>query len=199
VDTFSECIAEYGLTPDDVHHSLNLWMNTEWDSSGNWWTNANTGEKGDYVDLLAMMDILAVPIVCGSGDVMLTSNFSFKPIEIQLFEVSEDTQRLVSKIEERADRFENQRSVENFRVKQIKPDRELKRIPGFKPKFINYPIKLESISLDITEQEYSVLETLVSKGVGKNPGDALRRVVMTWCNRHIAKPDDWTKIPAEWL
>src|SRR5262245_53699749 len=33
-DTLSAAIGEYDLTPDDVHDSLNLWMNTEWDSVG---------------------------------------------------------------------------------------------------------------------------------------------------------------------
>jgi uncharacterized protein len=62
-DTLSASIGEYDLTPDDVHDSFNTWMNTEWDSTGRFWIMRNTGRKGDFVDLLALFDTLAVPIV----------------------------------------------------------------------------------------------------------------------------------------
>ena len=52
-----------------------MWMNTGWDDRGRWDIRRNTGPQGDYVDLLALTDVLAVPIVCGSGDVTGISNF----------------------------------------------------------------------------------------------------------------------------
>jgi uncharacterized protein len=55
-DTLAESIGEYGLTPDDVHDSLNLWMNTEVDHIG-YYTVWNSGKAGDYIDLLAVMDV----------------------------------------------------------------------------------------------------------------------------------------------
>ena len=64
-DTFAEVIREYGLTPDDVHDSYNLWMSTEVDSQGRRRLPINRGQHGDQVDLLALFDTLAVPIVCG--------------------------------------------------------------------------------------------------------------------------------------
>src|SRR5690625_1542317 len=80
-DTLAEGIAEYGLSPDDVHDSLNFWMNTGWDDQGNFIPNVrpNSGQKGDTVILMALMDVLAVPNVCGSGDLSNTSNFWFNP------------------------------------------------------------------------------------------------------------------------
>ena len=45
-------------------------------------------KPGDHVDLLALMDVLAVPNVCGS-DVMRTSNFSLKPIKLTVFAATE--------------------------------------------------------------------------------------------------------------
>ena len=74
-DTIAEAISEYGLTPDDVHDSFNMWMNSEWDSTGKTFTMANTGRKGDFVDLVAFFDILAVPLMCGSGDIRWTATF----------------------------------------------------------------------------------------------------------------------------
>ena len=44
-DTLAEAIGEYGLTPDDVHDSLNLWMNTEVDHIG-YYTVWNTAKAG---------------------------------------------------------------------------------------------------------------------------------------------------------
>mgnify|MGYP003693705369 CR=1 FL=1 len=49
-DTIAEAISEYGLTPDDAHDSFNMWMNSEWDSTGKTFTMANTGRKGDFVE-----------------------------------------------------------------------------------------------------------------------------------------------------
>jgi len=74
-----------------------MWMNTEWDSTGSNWITKNTGRKGDYVDLLAIIDTLATPNVCGSGDTGITSNFSFKPIRIQVYDASNETLELVER------------------------------------------------------------------------------------------------------
>src|SRR3990170_2322070 len=53
-------------TPDDVHDSCNFFMNTTWDAGGGpHWSEWNTAQPGDIVDLVACMDVLAVPIVCG--------------------------------------------------------------------------------------------------------------------------------------
>ncbi len=84
-DTIAEAIGEYGLTPDDVHDSLNLWMNTEVDHIG-YYTVWNSGKPNDHIDLLAVMDVLAVPVTCGSGNLWVTSNFCYKPISVQVFE-----------------------------------------------------------------------------------------------------------------
>ena len=37
--------------------------------NGSFFPIRNVGPKGDYVDLLALMDVLTVPITCGSGDI----------------------------------------------------------------------------------------------------------------------------------
>ena len=89
-DTLAEAAGEYGLTPDDIHNSLNFWMNTEWDHVGSY-TVWNTGRPDDYVDLLALMNVLAVPVTCGSGNLWVTSNFSYKPIQVQVFEATRQT------------------------------------------------------------------------------------------------------------
>ena len=47
-----------------------------------------TTKPGDHVDLLALMDVLAVPNVCGA-DVMKTSNFALKPLKLTVFAATE--------------------------------------------------------------------------------------------------------------
>ena len=45
-------------------------------------------KPGDHVDLLALVDMLAVPNVCGA-DVMRTSNFFLKPVKVQVLQATE--------------------------------------------------------------------------------------------------------------
>ena len=187
-DTIAESISEYGLTPDDVHDSFNMWMNSEWDSTGKVWTIANTGRKGDFVDLVAFFDILAVPLICGSGDIRWTSNFSFKPIQIQVLEASPDTKAIVDRVKTRYGRFKNQRTVDKFRVKDIKADRELRRVPGWKPQFVNFPIEVEDTTVKLNQAEYRQAVSLQEQGFGRDVGDVVRRGVMIWANKHLAAP-----------
>lgn len=77
-DTLREAIREYGLTPADVHDSFILLMDTTVDDIG-WSTTRDTGQVGDRIELLALRDVLALPVVCGSGNVFLTSNYGYKP------------------------------------------------------------------------------------------------------------------------
>ena len=77
--------------------------------------------EGDYIDLLAQIDTLAVPICCGA-DVFATSNYELKPLEITVFDSNEaDRAALVSH------KYNHQRTVEEFKVKEIKADRPLRR------------------------------------------------------------------------
>lgn len=181
-DTFAECIGEYGLTPDDVHDSFNMWMNTEWDSRGQYWINRNTGRKGDYVDLLAMFDTLAVPIVCGSGDTGLTSNYAFKPIQAQIFEPSTGTLSLVEDYEKKYRM--SARTLKDFRVTKIRADRELRRNPTYVPKFVNFPITIRRIPVELTKAQYDALQQLYEHGLGKNAGQTLREAFFTWYQRN---------------
>ncbi|MGH7836037.1 MAG: DUF1989 domain-containing protein [Candidatus Binatia bacterium] len=181
-DTFAACIGEYGLTPDDVHDSFNMWMNTEWDSRGQYWIVRNSGRKGDYVDLLAMFDTLAVPIVCGSGDTQLTSNYAFRPIQVQIFKASADTEAICRSYESKYGA--SQRRLEDFQVADIRTERELKRNPDYKPRFVNFPIITKRIPVELTEEELAALRELKKNGWGDTDGEALRAAFFTWYHRN---------------
>lgn len=183
-DTLAAAIGEYDLTPDDVHDSLNMWMNTEWDSVGRYFTVRNTGRKGDYVDLLAIIDTLSVPVTCGSGDVGWTSNFSFKPIRVQVYDASPETLRLVEDIERRHTGFKGQRAPADFKVNKIKADRELRRNPDYVPEFVNFPIVAKAIPVQLSQEEFAKAQELVNRGLGKDAGEVIRIAMMLWYIRN---------------
>lgn len=190
-DTFAESIGEYHLSPDDVHDSLNFFMNTEVDETGKMVLHANTGQPGDYIDLVAMFDVLAVPIVCGSGDVFTTSNFRLKPLQVEIFEATEATRSFVVSCNEKLGSFSNQRSPEQFRVGGIWAKPQLERDPDYEPEFPAYPLIPTDFELDLDESEIAQLAKLRSKGTLP---DLLRddelpvAAAMTWFMQHSVLP-----------
>ena len=183
-DTLAAAVGEYGLTPDDVHDALNLWYNTEWDAEGHGRTNWNTAPPGDYVDLLAIMDTLAVPAICGSGDVRITSNFWLKSVRVQVFAASPDTLALAADVEREHSGFVGQRTPADFAVCAIKPDRALAPTPGYVPQFVNYPLRTRTVSVELTRAELAQAETLVARGFARSVPEALRLALLLWYTKH---------------
>jgi uncharacterized protein len=191
-DTLAESIGEYGLTPDDVHDSFNMWMNTGWNDLGRFTVRRNSGKKGDRVDLLAFMDVLAVPIVCGSGDVQITSNFFLKPIRIQVFRSSPETDALVQEYLNRFNKYKNQRSLKDFRVNEIRIERELKPDPNYKPHFVNFPLQTKRIAVELSAADYKQVKSLQERGLAEDDEDAIRSAVMAWFVRNRTEPNPFT-------
>ena len=189
-DTFAEAIGEFGLTPDDIHDSLNMWMYTGLTEDERTTYQWNTGGAGDYLELLALMDVLAVPIVCGSGDVMPTSNFSLKPISIQIFETSSESGAKAAELEEEYCSLRSQKSLEQFRVRDIKTDRELKPVPGYEPNFVNYPLVLQDLEIALSEQDCADLEDLRRQKYPGTDEEVILASVMMWI-RHNRRHKDW--------
>jgi uncharacterized protein len=124
-DILAESIREWGLTPDDVHDSFNGFMHTGVDN-GKLYIDRMVAGAGDYIDLLAQIDALAVPICCGA-DVMATSNYELKALEITVFQESAaDQSKLVD------EKYTHQRSPEQFRQPKIKADRPLYKDEAYK-------------------------------------------------------------------
>ena len=168
-------------------------MNTGWDDLGNWFPSArrNPGKKGDHIDLLALMDVLAVPVVCGSGDVSKVSNYWLKPVQVQIFEPSEETKRLTQAYRQKYTGLKNQRTVDDFRIKEIRTERELKPIPGYKPHFINFPFKVQEVAIELTDEDYQNVQHLKMRGLGEDDEDAVRSAVLEWYNKNRATVFLW--------
>lgn len=194
-DTFAETIGAFGLTPDDTHDSFNMWMNTGWNDIGHWTLRRNSGKQGDAVDLLALMDVLAVPIVCGSGDISGVSNFFLKPIRVQAFESSAETHAIADEHLERWSGLRNQRSPDQYHVQGIKIDRELTRDPDYEPQFVNFPLETRELEIELTADDYAQVERLKAKALVDDDQDAVRTMVMSWYVRNRSQPNPFSLKP----
>lgn len=178
-DIQAEAQREYGLTPDDVHDSFNFFMHTGVDEHGHPFIAENTAAKGDYVELIALMDILAVPNVCGA-DVMATSSFELKPLGLSVFAGTDaDLAQFDGRRE--MERYLSQRTPAQFKVADIKVERELVRDASYAPEFTNVPLYIEDVPVDLDEHESAMLDQLVDDGrFGATEADVLRYAFHGW-------------------
>ena len=174
-DIQAEAQREYGLTPDDVHDSFNLFMYTEISRDGRATITRQDTKPGDHVDLLALVDVLAVPNVCGA-DVMRTSNFALKPIKLTLFEATEADLAAAPK----TPILKSQRTPKDFRNPTIKTDRQLTRDSSYVAEFVNTPIRLEDVAIELSDEEDAMLDRLRLPVYGADDGAALRDILFTW-------------------
>ncbi len=174
-DIQAEAQREYGLTPDDVHDSFNFFMNTEVGMDGKATITRQSSKAGDFVDLLALTDVLAVPNVCGA-DVMRTSNFSLKPIRLTIFEATDEDMAAVPPTPV----LRSQRTPKDFRQPTIKADRELYRDTAYTPAFTNVPIRTEEVSVTLSEEEAALFDAARLPLYGDDEGAALRDMLFTW-------------------
>jgi len=174
-DIQAEAQREYGLTPDDVHDSFNFFMCTEISPDGRASITRQNSKPGDHVDLLAMMDVLAVPNVCGA-DVMRTSNFSLKPIKLSVFAATQE--ELASP--PRVPVLRSQRTPNEFRNATIKADRSLRRDLAYRPEFVNAPIVETAVAVALDDDELELLHRLKPDIYGSDDGAALRDVLFSW-------------------
>src|SRR4029077_13328528 len=94
------------------------------------------------------------PVICGSGNLWVTSNFSYKPIQIQVFEPSAESAAL-AEVEWRANcNLKTQRTPEIFRNATIRDDPKLVPVPDYVPQFVNFPLEWKNIEVSFTSKEF---------------------------------------------
>jgi uncharacterized protein YcgI (DUF1989 family) len=174
-DIQAEAQREYGLTPDDVHDSFNFFMCTEVTGPHSATMTRQSSRPGDYVDLLALMDVLAVPNVCGS-DVMRTSNFSLKPIKLTVFAATAADLSGVPEVPV----LRSQRTPADFRNPHIRVERELRRDAAYLPQFANVPLVVEDLAVPLADEELAMLRAARQEIYGEDDAAALRDVFFTW-------------------
>lgn len=186
-DTLAEAIREYGLTPDDVHDSFNLWMATTIDEHGHRQFKWNPARRGDRIDLLATFDVLAASVICGLGDLVGINNFTFEPVKLEVFERSESTAALVDEIERRWGTMESQVKEADLADVPVLASRPLKRDPSYVPDYRPAPVA-QSLEVTLTGEECGLLDGLVATGVyGETRGEAIRAAFMRWSNSNITR------------
>lgn len=182
-DIQAEAQREYGLTPDDVHDSFNFFMATHV-ADTRCYIDRQTSTADDYVELLAVMDVLAVPNVCGN-DVGRTSNFRLKPIALSLWDASPRDLAAVPQVREYPT---NRRGPATFRQPTIKADRPLRRDPGYVPAFDNVPLRSETVALPLSDDEVARLR---GAGLAAHYGDdlaaTLRDVALSWWEQRFTR------------
>lgn len=183
-DTLAVAIAEFGLTPDDVHDSFNIWMNTVWDSNGRMWSEWNSARHGDNIELLACRDVLAVPVVCGSGDLTRTSSFFLRPIKVEVLEATDE-----SREQARTVRGRHWSEMAELRASEatstpVLSNRALRPIENYVPQFLRFPLRRHPVRLRITQAVFDKLEEMVSIGDAIDVADAIRKVAMSWYLDH---------------
>jgi uncharacterized protein YcgI (DUF1989 family) len=177
-DIQSEAQREYGLTPDDVHDSFNLFMVTEI-AGERGRIERQQSKAGDHVEFLALMDVLAVPNVCGA-DVMRTSNFSLKPLRVEVFSASERDLASVPPLAV----YESNRTPAQFAQPRIKADRALQRDAAYVPQFTNVPIVQREHAVQLSEVECETLESFgLRQFYGADRAAQLRDVLFSWWER----------------
>jgi uncharacterized protein YcgI (DUF1989 family) len=178
-DTLAEAIREYGLTPDDVHDSFNLWMATTIDENGH--------RQFKWIDLLAIFDVLAASVICGLGDLVGINNFTFEPVKLEVFERSDSTVALVDEIERRWGTMESQVKESDLADVPVLASRPLKRDPSYVPAYRPAPVA-HSLEVTLTDEACGLLDGLVATGVyGETRGEAVRAAFMRWSNTHITR------------
>lgn len=176
-DIQAEAQREYGLTPDDVHDSFNIFMATEVVDGQQRIRRQNTA-PGDHIEMLAVMDVLAVPNICGS-DVQPTSNFSLKPVRVQRFRASLADLDAVPTIYE----YDSQRTPAQFAQPAIRAERMLSRDPNYRAAFAGLPIGVEAVQIELDAESSAAFDELWRGGLADRyaeRGDGLRDVLFSW-------------------
>lgn len=78
-------------------------------------------------------------------------------------------------------RLPSQRTPDDFKLKAIKADRELRRDTAYRAEFPNVPIAVSEIAVTLTPEEYEMLSALKQSGRhGHTDGEVLRDVTFSW-------------------
>lgn len=175
-DMQAEAQREYGLTPDDVHDSFNLFMDTRVNADGSIEVVHQSTSAGAYVELLALMDVLAVPNVCGN-DIFRTSNYALRPLDVTVFDAAEaDLARVPSLFVHRA-----QRTPADFTQPRIRSERALARDPDYVPSFPRTPVVVDDVEVELTDADLALLAAHARRDLyGDDDEAALRDIVLSW-------------------
>jgi uncharacterized protein YcgI (DUF1989 family) len=175
-DMQAEAQREYGLTPDDVHDSFNLFMATRVQPDGTCEVVHQHTPADAFVELLALMDVLAVPNVCGN-DIFRTSNYALRPLDVTVMDAADsDLAAVPALLSHRA-----QRTPADFAQPTIRAERSLARDPEYAPRFARTPVTTERLEVRLGETEAALLDAHARRDLyGDDDEAALRDLLLSW-------------------
>lgn len=183
-DTLAEAIREYDLTPDDVHDSFNIFMNTRLDENQGWVFEHNSARTDDFVDLIACMDTLSVPIICGSGDLSFASNGFLKPIDIGIFPPTSESSRLA---EQATEFFAAPASQARAAKYADTTSNELVAKPDYVPQYPRAPIGVSTYEVELPSPHVAELERMAEE-LSTTVEDCAHRLMLTWILKEMPQP-----------
>jgi len=77
----AENLAPYGITPDAIPTTFNIFMNVDVLSNGELKLGPPTSRAGDYIDLRAEIAVIVGVTACSAE---MSNNYSFKPIDVEV-------------------------------------------------------------------------------------------------------------------
>jgi uncharacterized protein len=80
-DNLSRGLAPFGITPDRIPTTFNIFMNVEMDADGRVSVKPPRSQAGDCIELRAEMDLIVGLTACSAE---LSNNFRFKPIDYEI-------------------------------------------------------------------------------------------------------------------
>lgn len=89
-DQLAAAIAEFGLTPDDTHDTVNFFQKVGVEEDGALFIEDSDAKQGDYVELEALVDCLVNISACpadaaGGAIAQAVNNGEPKPLEIEVY------------------------------------------------------------------------------------------------------------------
>ena len=85
---------------------------------------------------------------------MRTRNFALKPIKLTLFEATDADLAAAPK----TPILKSQRTPKDFRNPTIKTERKLTRDSSYVAEFVNTPIRLEDVAVELSDEEAAMLD-----------------------------------------
>ena len=167
-----EAPREFGIPPYGVHESFNTFMCVEVYEGGGSNVVRNSARAGDHIDLYAVMDVLAIPNVCGD-DLDRTNNFALKPVSVQVMSaLDEDHERARAALA----RYGSVIAPE-FNDAAAVP---VRRDPAYVPDH-RFHVESSELAVTLDADQASRLEALWDRDLyGDDLGAALWDVVMSW-------------------
>jgi uncharacterized protein YcgI (DUF1989 family) len=80
-DNLSKALAPFGIAPDAIPTTFNIFMNVEVLPTGELRISPPRSKAGDYIELRAEMDLVVGLTACSAE---MSNNYAFKPIEYEI-------------------------------------------------------------------------------------------------------------------